>query len=68
MLGDALCPQRLRLRPVVAEYDGDDTVLRFFDLVHVGDWLSLVLAERAGVDPVDIKNIDHLKNALAQIP
>ena len=38
-----------------------------FDLVHVGDWLSL-LAERADVDPVDIKNIDHLKNALAQIP
>jgi hypothetical protein len=34
----------------------------------VGDWLSLLLAERAGVDPVDIKNIDHLKNALAQIP
>jgi len=53
---------------VVVEGDGDDTVLRFFDLVHVGDWLSLVLAERAGVDPVDIKNIDHLKNALAQIP
>ena len=31
--------------------------------MHVGDWLSLLLAERAGVDPVDIKNIDHLKNA-----
>jgi glucose/mannose-6-phosphate isomerase len=53
---------------VVVEGDGEDAVLRFFDLVHVGDWLSLVLAERAGVDPVDIKNIDHLKNALAQIP
>ena len=52
----------------LVEGDGDDTVLRFFDLVHGGDWLSLVLAERAGVDPVDIKNIDHLKNALAQIP
>lgn len=53
---------------VVLEGDGEDAVLRFFDLVHVGDWLSLLLAERAGVDPVDIKNIDHLKNALAQIP
>ena len=53
---------------VVVEGDGGDAVLRFFDLVHVGDWLSLLLAERAGVDPVDIKNIDHLKNALAQIP
>ena len=53
---------------VVVEGDGDGAILRFFDLVHVGDWLSLILAERSGVDPVDIKNIDHLKNALAQIP
>lgn len=53
---------------VVIEGDGPDEILRFFDLVHVGDWLSLVLAERAGIDPVDIKNIDRLKNALAQIP
>ncbi len=53
---------------VVVEGDGEDSVLRFFDLVHVGDWLSLLLAERAGVDPVDIEKIDHLKTALAQIP
>ena len=53
---------------VVIEGDGENAVLRFFDLVHVGDWLSLLLAERSGIDPVDIRNIDHLKNALAQIP
>jgi hypothetical protein len=53
---------------VVIEGDGSNEILRFFDLVHVGDWLSLVLAERAGIDPVDIKNIDRLKNALAEIP
>jgi hypothetical protein len=28
----------------------------------------LLLAEAAGVDPVDIRNIDRLKNALADIP
>ena len=53
---------------VVVEGDGGDSVLRFFDLVHVGDWLSLVLAERAGLDPVDIKNIDHLKTRWRKFP
>ncbi len=53
---------------VVVEGDGENGILRFFDLVHVGDWLSLLLAERAEVDPVDIKNIDHLKDALSKIP
>lgn len=53
---------------VVIEGDGNDSVLRFFDLVHVGDWASLLLAERAGVDPVDIRNIERLKDALSKIP
>lgn len=52
---------------LVVEGDGDDEMTRFFDLIHVGDWLSLILAERSGVDPVDIRNIDHLKNSLAKI-
>ena len=53
---------------VVIEGDGDDSILRFFDLVHVGDWTSLLLAESSGVDPVAIENIDHLKDVLSQIP
>ena len=53
---------------VVIEPSGDTALLRFFDLVHLGDWLSLLLAERSGVDPVDIRNIDLLKNELAQVP
>ena len=32
-----------------------------------GDWLSLLLAEHLGWDPVDIKNIDHLKDALSKV-
>lgn len=60
--------QELGADVVVIEPDGEDEMQRFFDLVHVGDWLSLLLAEAAGVDPVDIRNIDRLKNALADIP
>jgi len=53
---------------VIFEAEGDNVLQRFFDAVHVGDWLSLLLAERAGVDPVDIRNIDHLKGELGKIP
>ena len=38
---------------------------RLLDAVWVGDWMSLVLVERADVDPVDIRFIDHLKNTLS---
>lgn len=53
---------------VLVEGDGDDAILRFFDLVHLGDWTSLLLAERSETNPVDIRNIDRLKSALSQIP
>jgi glucose/mannose-6-phosphate isomerase len=53
---------------VIFEPEGDNALQRFFDAVHVGDWLSLLLAERAEVDPVDIRNIDHLKGELGKIP
>ena len=52
---------------VIMEGDGGNEMERFFDLVHVGDWLSLLLAEQSGVDPVDIRNIDHLKDALSRV-
>jgi len=60
--------QELGADVVIIEPDGPSPMLRFFDLVHVGDWLSLLLAEGSGVDPVDIRNIDRLKDALGQIP
>jgi len=53
---------------VVIEPSGETELLRFFDLVHLGDWLSLILAERAGVDPVDIRYIELLKGELAKVP
>ena len=36
-------------------------------LVHLGDWLSLLMAEATGVDPVDIRLIDYLKGELAKM-
>ena len=50
---------------IVVEPDGDTRWARLLDAVWVGDWMSLVLAERADVDPVDIRFIDHLKNTLS---
>jgi glucose/mannose-6-phosphate isomerase len=51
---------------VVVEPNGDTAMERLFDLVHLGDWLSLLLAEADGIDPIDIRYIDRLKGALAQ--
>jgi glucose/mannose-6-phosphate isomerase len=52
---------------VLVEADGNDRLERVFDLVHLGDVLSWVLADRAGVDPMDIRNIDLLKQTLAAV-
>lgn len=46
---------------------GKNRTERVFDLIHLGDWLSLLLAENAGVDPVSIDAIDYLKNALTAL-
>ncbi len=43
---------------------GKNRTERVFDLIHLGDWLSLLIAENSGVDPVSIHAIDYLKNAL----
>lgn len=39
---------------------------RCFDLIQQGDWLSLLLAEHYGVDPVAIVPIEHLKSELSK--
>ena len=51
---------------IEVEPDGPNRWARLLDAVWVGDWMSLILAERADEDPVDIRFIDHLKNTLAQ--
>lgn len=46
---------------------GDTRIQRWMHLVHLGDWLSLLMAEATGVDPVDIRLIDYLKGELAKM-
>lgn len=47
---------------------GESRLERTFDLIHLGDWLSLVMAERDGINPVSIDAIDYLKDALSKLP
>ena len=37
---------------------------QIFGLIHLGDWLSVALAERKGVNPLDIEMLEWLKKAL----
>lgn len=46
---------------------GATRLQRWVYLVHFGDWLSLLMAENSGVDPVDIRHIDYLKGELAKM-
>ena len=46
---------------------GEGQIQQLMDLVFLGDYLSLLLAEHAGVDPVEIKNINLLKNKLSDL-
>jgi len=55
----------LTVEDVVSE--GDDFLSRFFYLIHLGDFVSYYLAVLYGVDPTEIKNIDHLKEGLSKI-
>ena len=46
---------------------GATRLQRWMHLVHLGDWLSLLMAEKTGVDPVDIRYIDYLKGELSKM-
>ncbi len=46
---------------------GKNRLERSFDLIHLGDWLSLILAENNAIDPVSIVAIDYLKNTLSTL-
>ncbi|MDA0568813.1 MAG: hypothetical protein O3A35_03640, partial [Bacteroidetes bacterium] len=52
---------------VVIDAEGDDQMQRLMYLIQLGDVLSLLLAERAGIDPVDITNIERLKAELSTL-
>lgn len=49
-------------------YSKGKTILeRSLYLIHLGDWVSYLLAEKKGVDVVEVDVITHLKNELAKI-
>ena len=46
---------------------GDSIIERAYYLVYLGDWISLLLAEKQGIDPVEVDIIGNLKNQLADL-
>lgn len=63
-------------RPIFEKYSskvidlkskGKSKLEQFFYLIHLGDWLSCLLADIRGIDPVEVKVIDHLKGELAKM-
>jgi glucose/mannose-6-phosphate isomerase len=50
---------------VIEIYSQGNTVIEnAIYLIHLGDWISVFLAEIKGVDPVEVKVIDYLKGEL----
>ena len=45
---------------------GDSVIERSYYLIHVGDWISVILAEMNGVDAIEVDVIDYLKGELAK--
>jgi glucose/mannose-6-phosphate isomerase len=43
---------------------GDSLIEESFYFIHIVDWASIYLAELKGVDPIEIKVIDYLKDTL----
>ncbi|MBL7806842.1 MAG: bifunctional phosphoglucose/phosphomannose isomerase [Saprospiraceae bacterium] len=46
---------------------GKNLIEKALWLVHLGDWVSVYLAELRNVDPIEIKVIDFLKGELAKV-
>lgn len=45
---------------------GQSKLEQFFYLINIGDWISCYLADLKGIDPVEVKVIDHLKGELSK--
>lgn len=46
---------------------GNSIIERSLYLIHLSDWISLYLANRRGVDPVEVRIIDQLKRELGNL-
>lgn len=45
---------------------GSNEVEQSIYLIHLGDWVSVMLAEQRGIDPIEVDVITHLKGELAK--
>jgi glucose/mannose-6-phosphate isomerase len=48
------------------EAKGSTQIEKAFYLIHLGDWVSLYLAELNGTDPIEIEVINYLKSELSK--
>ena len=46
--------------------EGKTDIEKALYMIHLGDWISVFLAEQRGVDPVEVNVIDYLKGSLAK--
>lgn len=46
--------------------EGDSLIERSYYLIHVGDWVSVILADMNKVDAIEVDVIDYLKGELAK--
>ncbi len=46
---------------------GNSRLEKALYLIHLGDWVSLLLAEKKGIDVTEVNVITHLKNELAKL-
>jgi glucose/mannose-6-phosphate isomerase len=62
-------------RPIFEKYSsgvmdiiakGNSKLEQFFYLINIGDWISCYIADLRGIDPVEVRVIDHLKAELAK--
>ena len=52
---------------IFIDANGEGQMQQLMELVFLGDYISLILAERSGVDPVEIENINRLKTKLSEL-
>lgn len=45
---------------------GSSKLEQYFYLIHLGDWISVYLADLKNIDPVEVNVIDHLKKELSK--
>ncbi len=46
---------------------GNSTIEKAIYFIHLGDWISVLLAELRGVDAIEVNVINHLKSKLSEL-